>query len=75
MKTFKRGDKVTCNGNREGVVLGYYTEGMVEVRLWQGTRVVGVVCVSESDLRRENPAPKKQHDAGRESDLPEWCRP
>lgn len=51
MQKFKRGDKVECNGNKESVVQAYYTEGMVNVRLWQGFRHVGDVCVSESGLK------------------------
>ena len=47
---FKRGDKVTCNGNTEGVVLGYYSDGMIEVRLWQGSRLVGDVCTPVEDV-------------------------
>lgn len=47
---FKRGDKVLCNGNPDGRVLGYYSERMVEVRLWDGLRHVGDVCVDEREL-------------------------
>jgi hypothetical protein len=51
MKTkFERGDKVLCNGNPNGRVLGYYSCRMVEVRLWDGLRHVGDVCVDEVDL-------------------------
>ena len=48
---FKTGDKVTCNGNNDAYVLRYYTEEMVEVRLWNGSRHVGDVCISESGLK------------------------
>ena len=48
---FKAGDKVTCNGNNDAYVLRYYTEEMVEVRLWNGSRHVGDVCISESGLK------------------------
>jgi len=51
MKTqekFKVGDKVECNGNKEAHILGYYTEHMVNVRLYSGFRHVGDVCVDES---------------------------
>lgn len=47
----KRGDKVEVNGNPNGRVLGYYSERMVEVRLWDGLRHVGDVCVDESDVK------------------------
>ena len=50
MKKFEIGDKVVCNGNPEGIVLGYSSEGMVEVRLWQGPRLVGSVVAPEQDL-------------------------
>jgi hypothetical protein len=49
--TWKRGDKVECNGNRQAVVLGQYSEGMYEVRLWSGFRHVGDVCVNGSELK------------------------
>lgn len=48
---FQRGDKVECNGNKQAIVLGYYSTAMVEVRLWDGFRHVGDVCVTESDLK------------------------
>ena len=48
---FQRGQKVECNGNKDGTVIGYYRNGMVEVRLWDGDRLVGEVCVSESDVK------------------------
>jgi hypothetical protein len=54
---FTRGQQVTCNGNTEAVVQDYYMAGMVNVRLWQGMRHVGDVCVPESDLIRENKLP------------------
>jgi len=47
---FKIGDKVICNGNNDAYVLRYYTEEMVEVRLWRGSKHVGNVVVHESDL-------------------------
>ena len=46
MTKFKRGDKVYFNGDFEGIVLGYYSERMIEVR---GAR--GVVCIDENDAR------------------------
>jgi len=49
-REWKRGDKVICNGNHEAIVLDPYTEGMYEVRLWQGMRHVGDVCVDGSEL-------------------------
>jgi hypothetical protein len=50
-RTWSRGDKVVCNGNREAIVLdAYRSPGMYEVRLWQGFRHVGDVCVDGSEL-------------------------
>lgn len=46
MTKFQAGDKVFFNGDFEGIVLGYYTAGMIEVR---GQR--GVVCIPECDAR------------------------
>ena len=54
MSKYQPGQHVTCNGNPEGVVIGPYAAGMYEVRIWSGTRHVGDVCVSESDLDLEN---------------------
>ena len=48
---FKAGDKVECNGNKQARVIGYYSTRMVEVRLWDGFRHVGDVCVDEVDLK------------------------
>lgn len=56
---FKRGDKVECNGNKEAVVLDLYDSGtylgqtwaMYNVRLWQGFRHVGDVCVGGGELK------------------------
>ena len=50
MAKFKSGDRVICNGNRESYVLDYYTDKMVNVRLWSGQRHVGDVCVHEDEL-------------------------
>ena len=50
MAKFKSGDNVICNGNHESYVLRYYTDKMVEVRLWRGQRWVGDVCVHEEEL-------------------------
>lgn len=50
-KKFKAGDKVECNGNKEGRVIGYYSTAMVEVRLWSNGRHVGDVCVAERDIK------------------------
>ena len=51
-RKFKAGDKVECNGNKEGVVICYpYCDSLVDVRLWDGLRLIGNVCVSESDLK------------------------
>jgi hypothetical protein len=54
--SYKTGQKVTCNGNREATVIRQYSPGMYEVRLWSGLRHVGDVCVSTSDLDIENNA-------------------
>lgn len=50
MAKFKSGDHVICNENHESYVLNYYTDKMVEVRLWRGQRHIGDVCVHEDDL-------------------------
>lgn len=50
MQRFKRGDRVICNGNEDAVVQDYYSNTMVNVRLFSGARVVGDVCVGEGDL-------------------------
>ncbi len=55
---FKQGDKVTCNGNPEGVVIGYYSEGMIEVRLWDGARLVGSVVVPIEDIKINQGVPQ-----------------
>lgn len=49
-RDWKPGDKVICNGNEQARVLGLYSENMYEVRLWDGFRHVGDVCVSGSEL-------------------------
>ena len=54
MSKYKVGEAVVCNGNKQGRVIGYYSERMVEVRLWDGFRHVGDVCTSEHDLDLEN---------------------
>lgn len=51
---YKRGQKVTCNGNPDAIILDQYMAGMYEVRLFSGLRHVGDVVVSESDLDLEN---------------------
>jgi len=48
---FKAGDNVECNGNKESRVIGYYSTVMVDVRLWEGFRHIGDVCVNESELK------------------------
>ena len=50
MDKFKSGDHVICNGNHESYVLRYYTDEIVEVRLWSGQRWVGDVCIHEEEL-------------------------
>lgn len=49
-REWKRGDKVVCNGNKQARVLDPYGDGMYEVRLWDGLRHVGDVCVGGSEL-------------------------
>lgn len=44
------GDTVICNGNSQARVIGQYSEGMYEVRLWDGLRHVGDVCVPGREL-------------------------
>ena len=47
---FKVGDKVICNKNKESYILGYYTNDIVEVRLWRGQKHIGDVIAHEDDL-------------------------
>lgn len=54
MTQFKAGDKVECNGNKQARIIGYYSEGMVNVRLWDGFRHVGDCCVSASTVKLIN---------------------
>jgi hypothetical protein len=54
-KRFPRGTRVTCNGNPNARVLDPYYDGMVNVRLFDGLRHVGDVCVGYSQLAKENP--------------------
>lgn len=50
---YKRGDKVKCNGNPNGVV--QEVDGtLITVRLWSGSRIVGEVCVGKTELDKEN---------------------
>ena len=50
---YKRGDKVKCNGNPNGVV--QEVDGtLITVRLWSGFRIVGEVCVGKTELDKEN---------------------
>jgi len=51
---YQPGQRVTCNGNPEGVIIGPYGACSYEVRLWRGNRLVGTVCVSKHDLDLEN---------------------
>jgi len=54
MATYREGQQVKCNGNPQGIILRPYNRGMYEVRLFDGLRHVGDVCVSERDLDLEN---------------------
>lgn len=56
-KKFKKGDKVRVNGS-EGRVLRYYSDKMIEVRLFDGFRHIGDVCVDEGDAGLCKPLPK-----------------
>lgn len=49
-KQWQRGDRVICNGNEQARVLRHYSGNMYEVRLWDGFRHVGDVCVDGSEL-------------------------
>lgn len=52
---YKRGDKVTCNGNPNGIV--QEVDGtLITVRLWSGLRHVGDVTVGKTELDKENDA-------------------
>jgi len=51
---FKKGDRVICNGNNNAIVLGYYTDNIVEVQLWSKDRYVGVVVANELDLKEQD---------------------
>lgn len=50
---YKRGDKVKCNGNPNGVVQEV-NGTLIEVRLWSGLRHIGDVTVGKTDLDKEN---------------------
>ena len=49
---YKPGDRVEVNGNPQGRILRQYSARMWEVRLFDGLRHVGDVCVDESDIQR-----------------------
>lgn len=50
-RKFRCGDQVEVNGNNDARILYYYSANMVVVRLWQGLRHVGDVCVDVSDVK------------------------
>jgi len=50
MKTYKQGDKVKVNGNNEARIIRQYDGNMYEVRLWDGFRHVGDICVDKADI-------------------------
>ncbi len=61
IRTWKPGDSVICNGNKEASVTRIYSapcadfpSGAYVVRLWSGDRHIGDVCISGRDLSREN---------------------
>lgn len=47
---YKIGQRLNYDGRREGCTVVAHYHGMYEVRVWDGTRVVGLACVSEHDL-------------------------
>lgn len=51
---YTTGQRVTCNGNPQGRIIRQYSPRMYEVRLMDGCRHIGAVCVSEADLDLEN---------------------
>lgn len=53
-KKFNVGDKVYCSdfGDGHGRILGYYSTAMVDVRVWNGLRHVGDICVDERGLEK-----------------------
>ena len=51
-KKFSTGDMVSSSDFKRGCVLGYYSTAMVEVRIWDGLRHVGDVCVDERGLTK-----------------------
>lgn len=50
---YKRGDKVRCNGNPNGIIQEV-DDTLVTVRLWLGSRIIGDVCVGKTELDKEN---------------------
>ena len=57
---YKRGDKVKCNGNPNGIVQEVYGT-LVTVRLWLGSRIVGDVTVGKTELDKENNANRQRN--------------
>jgi hypothetical protein len=55
MNILERGTQVTVNGNSEAIVLGYDKElDMYDVRLWDGTRLVGDVVKPREEIEWGN---------------------
>jgi hypothetical protein len=52
MAEYKAGDKVEYNGNKDCYVQRQYSDNMYEVRIWDGFRHVGDVCISTADFRK-----------------------
>lgn len=49
---FEAGDQVEYNGNRGCRVIRQYSANMYEIRIWDGFRHVGDVCISTADFRK-----------------------
>jgi hypothetical protein len=52
-RKFKEGQKVEVNGNRDCTVLRYpyHNSDMVEIRFWDGNRLVGNAVADESEIK------------------------
>ena len=53
IRKFKKGDRVEYAGNEDVTVIGYpYNDSnMVDLRVWDGARIVGTCTVCESDVK------------------------
>ena len=50
-RKFQIGEQVECNGNKNAVIDRYYGD-MYEVKLFSGCRLVGGVCVGETEIKK-----------------------